>query len=99
MKNLGFNHIDLGTRDMEMTRHFYEDVMGFPLARADLIDLGDRGVMKHYSFDIGSGQLLGFMSGEEVEGWPRDFDTGINRGLGHPSTSSPLTKPRHSSHR
>ncbi len=78
----GFNHIDLGTKDMEATRAFYEDVMGFPLVRADLVELGDKGVMKHYFFDIGNGQLLGFMSGEDVEGYPRDFDSGINRGLG-----------------
>jgi glyoxylase I family protein len=81
-KSLGFNHIDLGTKDMETTRAFYEDVLGFPLARADLVELGDKGVMKHFFFDIGNGQLLGFMSGEEVEGWPKDFDSGINKGLG-----------------
>ncbi|MGE0621889.1 MAG: VOC family protein [Pseudomonadales bacterium] len=79
---LGFNHIDLGTKDMEATRTFYEDVLGFPLVRADLVELGEKGCMKHYFFDIGNGQLLGFMSGEDVEGWPRDFDSGINRGLG-----------------
>jgi len=81
-KRLGFNHIDLGTKDMEATRAFYEDLLGFPLVRADLVELGKRGVMKHYFFDIGNGQLLGFMSGEDVEGWPREFDSGINRGLG-----------------
>ena len=78
----GFNHIDLGTKDMEATRAFYEDVLGFPLVRADLVELDDQGTMKHYFFDIGNGQLLGFMSGEEVAGWPKDFDSGINKGLG-----------------
>ncbi|MEJ2089582.1 MAG: VOC family protein [Gammaproteobacteria bacterium] len=81
-QNLGFNHIDLGTKDMEATRVFYEEVLGFPLVRADLVELEDKGCMKHYFFDIGKGQLLGFMSGEDVEGWPRDFDSGINKGLG-----------------
>ena len=38
--------------------------------------------MKHFFFDIGNGQLLGFMSGEDVEGYPKDFDSGINKGLG-----------------
>ena len=79
---LGFNHIDLGTKDMEATRAFYEDVLGFPLVRADLVELGDRGVMKHFFFDIGNGQLIGFMSGEDVEGYPKDFDSSINKGLG-----------------
>ena len=81
-RRLGFNHIDLGTKDMEATRVFYEDVLDFPLVRADLVEIGDRGVMKHYFFDIGGGQLLGFMSGEEVDGYPKDFDSGINKGLG-----------------
>ena len=30
----------------------------------------------------GNGQLLGFMSGEDVRGYPKEFDAGINRGLG-----------------
>jgi glyoxylase I family protein len=81
-KGLGFNHIDLGTRDMDATRAFYEDVLGFPLVRADLVELGKRGIMKHFFFDIGNGQLLGFMSGENVDGYPKDFDSGINKGLG-----------------
>jgi catechol 2,3-dioxygenase-like lactoylglutathione lyase family enzyme len=82
--NSGFNHIDLATKDMEATRSFYEDVLGFPLVRADLVDIVGRGRMKHYFFDIGNGQLLGFMSGEEVEGFRRDYDSGINAGLGLP---------------
>ena len=81
-KALGFNHIDLGTKDMAATRAFYEDVLGFPLARADLVELGDRGCAQHFFFDIGNGQLLGFMSGENVAGYPKDFDSGINKGLG-----------------
>lgn len=84
MKGLGFNHIDLGTRDMEATRAFYEDVLGFPLVRADLFEIGDQGVMKHFFFDCGGGQLIGFMSGEDVEKFPKDFDTSINKGLGLP---------------
>ena len=82
LKTRGFNHIDLGTRDMEATRAFYEDVLGFPLVRADLVEIGDEGRLKHYFFDVGNGQLMGFMSGEDVNGYPKDFDAGINRGLG-----------------
>ena len=82
LKTRGFNHIDLGTKDMEATRAFYEDLLGFPLVRADLVQLGDDGVLKHYFFDIGQGQLLGFMSGEDVNGYPKEFDAGINKGLG-----------------
>ena len=84
LKTRGLNHIDLGTRDMEATRAFYEDVLGFPLVRADLIDIAGKGTMRHYFFDLGNGQLIGFMSGEDVQGFPNGFDTSINKGLGLP---------------
>ena len=84
LKTRGFNHIDLGTKDMEATRRFYEDVLGFPLVRSDLVEIGSKGTMKHFFFDVGHGQLMGFMSGEDVNGYPKDFDSGINKGLGLP---------------
>jgi glyoxylase I family protein len=84
LKTRGFNHIDLGTKDMAATRAFYEGVLGFPLVRADVIDIVGKGEMKHFFFDAGNGQLIGFMSGEDVSGFPRDFDSGINKGLGLP---------------
>jgi catechol 2,3-dioxygenase-like lactoylglutathione lyase family enzyme len=85
LKTRGFNHIDLGTRDMEATRAFYEDVLGFPLVRADLVEMGDEGLLRHYFFDVGGGQLMGFMSGQDVNGFPKEFDTSINAGLGLPA--------------
>ena len=74
LKTRGLNHIDLGTKDMAATRAFYEGVLGFPLVRADLVDIGDDGRLQHFFFDIGNGQLLGFMSGEDVRGYPKEFD-------------------------
>jgi catechol 2,3-dioxygenase-like lactoylglutathione lyase family enzyme len=67
---------------MEATRAFYQDVLGFPLVRADLVEIGDEGLLRHFFFDVGGGQLMGFMSGEDVNGYPKQFDAGINRGLG-----------------
>jgi catechol 2,3-dioxygenase-like lactoylglutathione lyase family enzyme len=57
-------------------------VLGFPLVRADLVEIAGAGRMKHFFFDVGNGQLMGFMSGEDVNGYPKDFDAGINKGLG-----------------
>jgi catechol 2,3-dioxygenase-like lactoylglutathione lyase family enzyme len=82
LKTRGFNHIDLGTKDMDATRAFYEGLLGFPLVRADLVEIGDKGRMQHFFFDVGNGQLMGFMSGEDVNGYPKEFDAGINKGLG-----------------
>lgn len=84
MSGLGFNHIDLATRDMKATRHFYEDVLGFPVVRGDIMEFEGVGQIQHLFFDIGGGQLIAFMSGEDAESFPSEFDTGINRGLGLP---------------
>jgi catechol 2,3-dioxygenase-like lactoylglutathione lyase family enzyme len=43
LETRGINHIDLGTRDMEATRAFYEGVLDFPVVRADLVEIGDSG--------------------------------------------------------
>src|SRR5262249_37148446 len=67
---------------MEATRVFYEEVLGFPLVRADLVEIGANGRLKHFFPDVGNGQLPGFMRGEDVDGYPKEFDSGINRGLG-----------------
>jgi catechol 2,3-dioxygenase-like lactoylglutathione lyase family enzyme len=77
----GINHIDLGTRDMQATQRFYEDVLGFRLARADIVEVEGEGSYLHYFFDAGQGQLIGFFSAENIEDAP-DFDTSINAGLG-----------------
>jgi glyoxylase I family protein len=82
MPGLGWNHVDLLTYDMEATRAFYEDLLGFPVARRDLVEIEGVGVMQHVFFDIGGGQLIAFSSGEDAEGFPKGVDTGINRGLG-----------------
>ena len=84
MTNLGFNHIDLATRDMQATRDFYEGVLGFPVVRGDIMDIENVGQIQHLFFDIGGGQLIAFMSGEDAQSFPGEFDTGINRGLGLP---------------
>jgi len=84
MAKLGFNHIDLATRDMGATRDFYEGVLGFPVARADIMELRAGGQIQHVFFDVGGGQLIAFMSGEDAPAFPAEFDTGINRGLGLP---------------
>jgi catechol 2,3-dioxygenase-like lactoylglutathione lyase family enzyme len=84
MPNLGFNHIDLATRDMAATRRFYEDILGFPVVRGDIMEIEDVGQIQHLFFDIGGGQLIAFMSGEDATNFPDGYDTGINRGLGLP---------------
>ena len=83
MTRLGFNHIDLATKDMAATRDFYERILGFPVVRSDMVALEAGGYAEHVFFDCGGGQMIAFASAEHAPGFfPTDFDTGINQGLG-----------------
>ena len=87
-KRLGFNHIDLATKDMAKTRAFYEDILGFPVVRSDIVELEAGGYAEHVFFDCGAGQMIAFASAEHAPGrWPADLDTGINKGLGLPGAT------------
>jgi catechol 2,3-dioxygenase-like lactoylglutathione lyase family enzyme len=84
MATLGFSHVGVSTLDMDATRDFYENVLGFPAVRCDVIKVAEGGEIRHVFFDTGRGQLLAFMEPRGVEGIPEDYDAGINRGLGVP---------------
>ena len=81
MASLGFNHIDLATKDMAATRAFYEGILGFPVVRSDIVEFEGRGQAQHVFFDCGGGQMIAFASSDNM---PADLDTGINKGLGLP---------------
>jgi catechol 2,3-dioxygenase-like lactoylglutathione lyase family enzyme len=85
MPNRGFSHIGLATLDLEKTRAFYEDVLGFKPRVAEAIRIAEGGQIRHMFFDVGRDQLLAFMQSEAVPGVPRQFDAGINAGLGLPA--------------
>jgi len=82
MPRLGWNHVDLLTYDMEATRQFYEDLLGMPVVRRDLVEIEGVGIMQHVFFDAGGGSLIAFSSGEDAPGFPKGLDTGINKGIG-----------------
>jgi catechol 2,3-dioxygenase-like lactoylglutathione lyase family enzyme len=85
MSNNGFSHIGLSTLDLDMTRAFYEDVLGFKAVVADDFRIQEGGRLRHIFFDVGRDQLLAFMEARDVPGVPAHFDAGINRGLGVPA--------------
>jgi catechol 2,3-dioxygenase-like lactoylglutathione lyase family enzyme len=84
MTNHGYNHIGLATRDMDATKQFYEDVLGFITVRYDRFDIAEGGRMRHLFLDTGQGQLLSFLEPTDVSSIPQ-FDPGINNGLGVPA--------------
>jgi catechol 2,3-dioxygenase-like lactoylglutathione lyase family enzyme len=81
----GFSHIGLSTLDMDKTREFYENILGFKAVRCDIITVKEGGRIRHIFFDTGRDQLLAFMEARDVPGVPAQYDAGINRGLGVPS--------------
>ena len=81
----GFSHVGLSTLDMDQTRDFYENVLGFKAVRCDVIKVKEGGRIRHVFFDTGRDQLLAFMEARGVPGVPAQYDAGINRGLGVPS--------------
>ena len=84
MANRGFSHIGLSTHDLDATREFYEGLLGFKPVVCDTITVKEGGKIRHIFFDTGHHQLIAFMEAKGVPGVPRDYDAGINRGLGVP---------------
>ena len=85
MTNKGFSHLGLSTLDLDRTREFYENVLGFKAVRCDIIKVKEGGQIRHIFFDTGRDQLIAFMEARGVPGVPERYDAGIARGLGVPS--------------
>ena len=85
MSQKGFSHLGMSTLDLDKTRDFYENILGFKPVRCDTIKIKEGGHIRHIFFDTGRDQLLAFMEAREVPGVPKEYDAGINRGLGVPS--------------
>jgi catechol 2,3-dioxygenase-like lactoylglutathione lyase family enzyme len=85
MSHRGFSHIGLSTLDLDKTREFYEDVLGFKPVVADTINVKEGGHLRHLFFDVGRDQLIAFLEPNGVPDVPAKYDAGINRGLGVPA--------------
>jgi catechol 2,3-dioxygenase-like lactoylglutathione lyase family enzyme len=85
MAHKGFSHIGLSTLDLDKTRDFYVNVLGFKPVRCDIIPIKEGGQIRHIFFDTGRDQLIAFMEARGVPGIPAEYDAGINRGLGVPN--------------
>ncbi|HYB44342.1 MAG TPA: VOC family protein [Candidatus Methylomirabilis sp.] len=85
MSPKGFSHIGLSTLDLDKTRDFYENILGFRAVRCDVLKVKEGGRIRHVFFDTGRDQLIAFMEARGVPGVPAEYDAGINRGLGVPN--------------
>ena len=77
-----FHHVAYSTKDLEATRHFYEDLFGFPLVNTEFHDRED-GWIKHVFFDSGNGQCIAFFAFENI-GERSDWTTDVSESLGVP---------------
>ena len=84
MSNKGFSHIGLSTLDLDKTRDFYENILGFKVVRCDIIKIKEGGHIRHMFIDVGRDQMMAFMEPNNVDAIPTDYDPGINDGLGVP---------------
>src|SRR5438046_9262061 len=85
MPHRGSSQIGLSTLDLDKTRDFYENVLGFKPVRCDIIKVKEGGRIRLIFFDTGRDQLIAFMEARGVPGVPADYDAGITRGLGVPA--------------
>ena len=82
MSNAGFHHIAFACKDLEATRHFYEDLLGFPLVHTEVQGVPGH-FMRHVFFDIGDGNCLAFFHLNGV-GEPAEYRTDISTALDLP---------------
>jgi catechol 2,3-dioxygenase-like lactoylglutathione lyase family enzyme len=83
---MAIHHVAYATRDVEATTHFYEDLMGFPLAHTEIQDFGNgESWLRHVFYDIGPGdggqpEYLAFFEFSQVgeqPGWTTDVSEGV----------------------
>lgn len=74
-----YHHVAFGTKDVEATLDFYENRLGLPLVHCEN-HLAGEGWFRHFFFDVGNGELLGFFAFDgvgEKEGYRTDISTGL----------------------
>lgn len=75
----GIHHIAFGTRCTRATYEFYNDKLGMPLSHVENHKLKG-GYFRHFFFDMGLGQQLGFFELHDVgeqDGYRTDPSTGL----------------------
>ena len=73
------HHVAFACRDVEATYDFYARRLGMRLLHTEN-HLTDKGWFRHFFFDMGGGEALGFFAFDNVgekEGWRSDISTGV----------------------
>lgn len=83
--NAGFAHVGVSTHNMEATTDFYCNVLGCRLVADERIEIGEGGVIRQVSIDVGESQYIVFMEAKGVKDISNTYDTSINCALGVPA--------------
>ena len=78
-----YHHVAFGTKDIDKTHDFYANRLGLPLSHCEN-HLSGEGWFKHFFFDVGNGEQLGFFAFQDV-GEKAEYRTDISTGLGLPA--------------
>jgi len=81
-KSAGFHHVAYACRDVEATRHFYEDLLGMPLVHTEVKREGE-GSFRHLFFDTGDGSCIAFFHLDGMGEAP-DHSTAVSTAAGFP---------------
>lgn len=81
----GFAHVGVSTHDMDVTLHFYCELLGCPRLADETFEIGAGGFVRQVSIGVGHGQYIVFMQAKGVPGISEGYDTSINRALGVPA--------------
>lgn len=77
------HHVAFACRDVVLTHHFYQDVLGLPLVHTEIDRRGPDRYLKHTFYDLGDGSCIAFFDLHGM-GEPEPMETAISTGLGLP---------------
>ncbi len=80
----GLSHTELPTPDIEATREFYEDTLGFELIIDTTGHIEPEGTLRHLFFRCGDDQLVAFMEARGLEGLSSPGDVAQAAGVPDP---------------
>ena len=80
----GVHHVAYACKDPEATRHFYEDLSGFPLVHTEVTQVpGSDAFFRHLFFDLGDGTCIAFFDLHGVGEKP-DWKSDVSESVGLP---------------
>jgi len=80
----GVHHVAYACKDPEATRHFYEDLCGFPLVHTEVTGIPDtESFFRHFFFDLGDGTCIAFFEMHGM-GEKQDWKSDISDSVGLP---------------